>query len=59
MHQAIKDPRQHFHSAFDPETGVYIRTKILDEHGQSSFEHRTARFALGPGFPFGTEMTKS
>ena len=36
MKQIIKDPKYHFISAFDSETGFYIRTGILDEQGRDT-----------------------
>ena len=33
MQYVINDSRYHFRSAFDTETGAYVRTGILDEHG--------------------------
>lgn len=36
MKYVINDKRFHFKSAFDTETGTYIRTGILDEHGRDT-----------------------
>ena len=36
MRYIIKDKKYHFQSAFDTETGTYIRTGILDEHGKDT-----------------------
>ena len=36
MKQIIKDSKYRFVSAFDSETGFYIRTGILDEQGEDT-----------------------
>ena len=36
MQYVINDPKYHFCAAFDTETGAYVRTGILDEHGQDT-----------------------
>lgn len=36
MRYIIKDKKYHFASAFDTETGAYVRTGILDEHGKDT-----------------------
>ena len=36
MKYIIKDERYRFLSAFDTETGAYVRTGILDENGQDT-----------------------
>lgn len=36
MRYIIKDKKYHFASVFDTETGAYVRTGILDEHGKDT-----------------------
>ena len=36
MKYVINDETYHFKSAFDTETGAYVRTGILDEHGHDT-----------------------
>lgn len=36
MRYIINDKQYHFKSAFDTETGAYVRTGILDEHGKDT-----------------------
>ncbi len=36
MKYIINDEKYHFKSAFDTETGAYIRTGILDENGRDT-----------------------
>ncbi len=36
MRYCIKDTRYRFKSAFDTETGAYVRTGILDEQGHDT-----------------------
>lgn len=36
MKQVVKDSKYHFVSSFDSDTGFYIRTGILDEHGKDT-----------------------
>lgn len=36
MRYIIKDRRYHFRSAFDTETGAYVRTGILDAKGNDT-----------------------
>ena len=36
MKYVIKDSTYHFHTLFDTDTGVYIRTGILDENGEDT-----------------------
>ena len=36
MRYIIHDKQYHFKSAFDTETGAYVRTGILDENGKDT-----------------------
>ena len=36
MRYIIEDRKYHFRSAFDTDTGAYVRTGILDEEGKDT-----------------------
>ena len=36
MRYIIEDKKYHFKSAFDTETGAYVRTGVLDEKGKDT-----------------------